>query len=155
MPWGDGKIWANTQPTVNCHGSSKRRMQLWARAPLINRSAKATALQAKHAAGAACTGRQATAGLSARQLTAATTGRPTARVHPERVAAQAPIHCPAERTGADPPKCNRTPPRFFLDVTRAGLVRPFGPTPSTKHYRFFYKGSFINLRQLLLRSLPV
>jgi hypothetical protein len=46
MPYGDGKIWASTQlPTVNRHGSSKRRMQMSTRAPLINRQAPRPALQ--------------------------------------------------------------------------------------------------------------
>jgi hypothetical protein len=46
MPWSDGKIWVNTQlPTINRHGSSKRHMQIWARAPLTNRKAAWPALQ--------------------------------------------------------------------------------------------------------------
>jgi hypothetical protein len=37
MPWSDRKFWASTQlPTVNHLGSSKRHMQMWACAPLIN-----------------------------------------------------------------------------------------------------------------------
>jgi hypothetical protein len=142
-------------------------MQLWARAPLTNRqaawlalqlanrSAKAATMQAKHAAGAACPGRQATAGLSARQLTAGTTGGLRLGCTPNEWLHKLPYIAPQKGLVRTPLTVTACLPVFSWTSRARSWFRPFCRMPSTKHYRFFYKGSFINLRQQLLRSLPV